>query len=79
MNTVTTAAATHGWIVQRQEDDPPPAKKQTPTVQHVLTHTATGWFRRWLLAPPPGPTIGRKRRTRRARGRAIHIKHSPNA
>jgi hypothetical protein len=35
-----------------------------------------GWLRRWLLAPPPGPTIGRKRRARRARGRWIEAKQA---
>jgi hypothetical protein len=35
-----------------------------------------GWFRRWLLAPPPGPTIGRKRRARRARGRWIEARQA---
>jgi hypothetical protein len=37
----------------------------------VPTEAKAAWLGRWLLAPPPGPTIGRKRRARRARGRAI--------
>jgi hypothetical protein len=35
-----------------------------------------GWFGRWLLTPHPGPTIGRKRRARRARGRRIEARRN---
>jgi hypothetical protein len=38
-----------------------------------------GWLRRWLLAPPPGPTFGRKRRARRARGRRIEARRTTPA
>jgi len=35
------------------------------------------WKQAWpLLAPPPGPTIGRKRRARRARGRRIEARQA---
>jgi hypothetical protein len=42
----------------------------------VPTEAKAAWLGRWLLAPPPGPTIGRKRRARRARGRWIEIRQA---
>lgn len=49
---------------------------RTYSVFRVIVPTEAEAKACWLLALPPGPTIGRKRRARRARGRRIEARQA---